>query len=38
METVFTIVVGIVIGIVDAVPMLVKKWIRQIVCRLSFST
>lgn len=25
METVFTIVVGIVIGIVDAVPMLVKK-------------
>lgn len=37
MELVFTIFVGVVIGAVDALPMFLKKWIRQTVGLLSSS-
>ena len=37
MEFVFTIFVGVVIGAVDALPMFLKKWIRQTVGLLSSS-
>ena len=31
MELVFTILIGVVIGAVNALPMFLKKWIRQTV-------